>query len=37
MKGGFRVHFLRERGRERMGEALGLFFNVLSGSGLWHR
>lgn len=29
--------FLRERVRERVGEALGWFSNVLSGSGLWHR
>lgn len=37
MKGGFRAHFLRERGRGRVGEALGLFSNMLSGSGLWGR
>ncbi len=37
MKGGFRAHFLRERGRERVGEALGWFSNVLIGSGLWCR
>ena len=34
MKDGFRAHFLHERGRERVGEALGLFPNVLRGSGL---
>ena len=38
MKGGFRAHFfLRESGRERVGEALGWFPNPLSGSGLWGR